>query len=642
MSLENGVRSRKRMLLFMQLALILAPFALFFDAALMFRGRINLSLPLAITIAVVLNVGLLVLSIFFCRYFLAYQRTKLPEKSKRLRFLKCKLSSYLPVTLVAVVFSILALFQFDTVPLYDGSLYYDALISALEKFTFSPDSLLSTFSLLSHPTQGAVLLTGTGEMLFPRQSVGVYIVTLLVTLVAIFSLYAISGRMFPQKPAWIKAAGTAVFAFCPYLLGLFSHMNPDYITLLLFIIFIYAFAEEWDYLASFLALLLVFSKEIGILFYVSFLIPAILTRAGKTDGKRYITKLRNHLFPKRLFLYSIAPLLFLYYALFSNGLSFGEAFTNKSSFRWDNNGVHCFGINIDYISAKLDQILYVNFFWLTTLLFIMAVFVYLFRNRKSSQIKLTDDSADISLLSGIAISTLTYAVFSCLYITVMCPRYNVCFALPISIFCIWSVSYIWKNHKIAKIIMGIIILLLLVQNYYNIDPSLFLGHEKINIGYSYIYTPTKYMNEPAVSELYVYNHTYTYSDDLLNQALKKIEPGSTDCFVSVDEDWAELYLTGEPLVAKHLICWDSINLRRTFDDQAKGVFLPKSTKVSGTDLLSGKQIVLPDNFYFLVTAHTDGQSYAQSIADRGYTQTDSFMVSNYLGYLTVYHFQRNQ
>jgi hypothetical protein len=189
--------------------------------------------------------------------------------------------------------------------------------------------------------------------------------------------------------------------------------------------------------------------------------------------------------------------------------------------------------------------------------------------------------------------------------------------------------------------MGIIVLLLLVQNYYNIDPSLFWGHEKINLGYEYIYSPTKYINESSVSEMYVYNYTYAYSDDLLDQALRKIKPDNTDCFVSADSDWAELSLTGEPLVAEHLIYWDPINLRRTYDNKSKGVFLPKSSHISGMDILSGKQISLPDNFYFLVTAHEDAGLYAQSIADRGYNTLDSFTVSNYLGYLTVYHFQHN-
>jgi len=288
MSSMEKTSAHKRFLSLTQFAIILAPVTFFFDAAVVYRGRINLSVYMVTILLFILNAGLLMMIILSLRDFCTYRNNRkfyiAEDQRTNGRSSKKQILSYLPVTVVAGVFSILAALQFTSVPRYDGGLYYDALITATENFTFAPDSLVSSFTFFTHSMQGTSLLIGTGEMLFPRQAVGVYGVTLLLTIIAIFCLYKIFGWIFPDKSAWLKAAGTGVFAFCPYLLGLFSHINPDYFTLMFFVILIYAFAEELDYLAAFLSLLLIFSKETGILFAASFLIPAILIRTGNVEG----------------------------------------------------------------------------------------------------------------------------------------------------------------------------------------------------------------------------------------------------------------------------------------------------------------------------------------------------------------------
>lgn len=640
------MHTRCQFLSLTQFLLILAPFAFFFDAAILFRGRINLSVPVSIIILFVLNGGLLLLVLFSCLYYSAYRKERNIQRPKDRQSKRKKVFSYLPVTLVAVVFTILAGLQFDTVPRYDGGLYYDALITATDTFTYSLNSFVSAFTFFTHPMQGTSLLIGIGEMLLPRQSVGVYGVTLILTLIAIFCLYGIMGRIFPDKAPWLKAAGTAIFAFCPYVLGLFSHINPDYFTTMFFVILIYAFAEELDYLAAFLSFLLIFSKETGILFAASFLLSAIFIRAGKAEGKNYFAKIKQYLFPRRLLLYSVAPLsLFAFYSLFSQGLTFGENYANQSPIRWDNNSVFCFGINIGYISVRIAQILYFNFFWVITILIVAAVFVYFFRKYRKRAMDLIDPSADFSILAGIALSSFVFLIFSCLFITVMCPRYNVCFALPISLISVGTTSYIWKRQILVKIVTGGLILLFILQNYFNLDPTLSLGNNKINMGYQYIYElagdysfmPTDYINE-----MYVYNRTFDYAEDLLEKSMEKINPDINDHFLMVGTDWYVLYMIGDPVQTEHLIYWDPVHKKRTYNNKGEGVFLPDLSVFSSSDILSGKQLELKDDFYFILTAYLDGDIYCEAMVARGYYITDSFVFQNYLGYLTVYHMDRNK
>ncbi|MEI8200079.1 MAG: hypothetical protein WCG21_08455 [Eubacteriales bacterium] len=488
--------------------------------------------------------------------------------------------------------------------------------------------------------QGTTLFIGTGEMLFPKQVVGVYGVTLVLSLAAIFCLYGIMGLIFPGKASWLKAAGTSVFAFCPYVLGLFSHINPDYFTTLFFVFLIYAFARELDYLAAFFSVLLVFSKETGILFAGSFLVSAILIRAVRTEGSNYFTKLKIYLFPRRLLLYSLAPLLFAYYALVLKRLTFGESFTNKSPFRWDNGGEHCFGFNFNYISARLGQGLFWNFLWIVTLLFVIAVFVYFFRKTKVAAGNFFEESTDFSILTGIILSSFVYLIFSCLFITVMCPRYNVCFTILLSLVSVGTISYIWRHQLVVKIMMGVLILLFLLQNYFNLDPTLIAGHEKINLGYQYIYSPTKYNNERYVGELYVYNFTYNYSDNLLDQMMKKINPDKYDYFLTTDDNWYELNLIGDARLSTNPVYWDPVHQKRTYDNNGKDIFLPNISSCLSSDILSDKVLDLVDDFYLVIPAREDGNAYCTALGNRGYFIVDSFVVKNYLGYLTIYHVVR--
>lgn len=639
--------AHKRFLSLTQFAIILAPVTFFFDAAVLFRGRINLSVYAVTILLIILNAGLLLLTGFSLQNFCEYRKNRkfYIEKDQRTSVgsSKKQILSYLPVTVVASVFSILAALQFFSVPRYDGGLYYDALITATENFTFAPDSLVSSFTFFTHPMQGFALLIGIGEMLFPRQVIGVYGVTLLITIIAVLCLYRIFGQIFPDKPAWLKAAGTAVFAFCPYLLGLFSHISPDYFTLMFFVILIYAFSEELDYLAAFLSLLLIFSKETGILFAASFLIPAILIRAGKGEGGNYIAKLKRYLFPRRFVFYGVAPVLFLYISLVQKALTFGQLSTGGSPFRWDNNSLFCFGFNTGYISARMTQFVFVNFLWVITLLTVAAIIFCIFRTHRGIKLNMTGESTDTALIAGIAVSTMTYMIFSCLFITTMCPRYNVLFALPASLICLWAVSYIWKNQTFAGIIMGGVIVLFLLQNYFNIDPALSLGNHKIDMGYEYIYSPTgeySFMKLTNIGEMYVYNRTYVYYDDLLEKAMVTIKPTVNSQFVTIDDDWYETYLIGDPNHTDHLIYWDPIGLKRTYDYKCEEVFLPRLQQFSSSDIFSAKMLDMPDDFYLILTAREDENAYHTAMAGRGYEVKDSFTVRNYLGYLTVFHFIR--
>lgn len=672
----------------LQFAIILLPMALFYDAALLFRGRMNLSVAWASVAFVLLNGGVLVCAVL--AFVMRAGRGRLlsrgwsppsePLISHRALLSRRAFISHLPLLLVVLLFIVLALLQFDSIQLYDSSLYYSSLIAGTNSFHFGPLSLLSSFCLENHPTQGFAFLIAIGEMLLPKQSVGVYAVTLVLTVTALFCLYGIMGKIFPSASSFIKAAGVAVFAFCPYVLGLFSYTTPDYYLTMLFVIMIWCFAVKLDYLAAFLSILVCFSKETGILFAAAFLLSAMFVRIWanwKSEGSGFIRSAFHYLLPKRLIVYAAAPVLLVLYYKFSGNISFEEASTKHSPLIWDSSAFHCFGINYPNIVARLSQGLVYNLFWVVTLLGLTAAFVFLFRHcMHTRRIAPARDShfradevpqsaighkeegdksekpapssaahSDFSVSLGIIVSSGLYLLFLCLFMTNLCPRYSVCYALPISLISVLSITCIFRNKVVSGILLSCLAALFLAQSYTNIDPILANTCPKISIGYQNVYSPTEksYGDRFALGylgEMYVYNRTYACGDDLIEKAFKKAKISKNDHFLYVVTDWFVSCIYENTNKSNSIIYWDPVNQRRTYNNKAEGTFVPQSILCTKEGLLSGATLNLTDDFYFLLPAQSSDE-YVKAIEKRGYTVTDSFVVQNSTGYITVYHMRHS-
>ena len=633
------LQNRNRILV--QLTLILFPFVFFFDSALRFRGRMNLSGITAALIFAFLNAVFLFLCIFVVKIYFRCKKIQRLRRNEERQKQGSRIFRFLPIYTVAVVFSVLAGFQFDDIPRYDAGLYYDALMTGTETFDYSLKSFLSSFTLWTHPMQGTALLAAGGEMLFPRQRIGLYFVILAISVIAIFCLYGILGKIFPGTASWLKASGTAVFAFNPYVMGLFSHFNADYFSLMFFVILVYVFSEGLDYLAAFLTLLLIFSKETGILFAGIFLVTAILSRSFKSNESNLLHSLKRYLFPKRIFLYGTPPALFFLYLLYNKGFSFGESETGKSPFRWDSSNFHCFGFRSDYISVRMAQFLFFNFNWLITLLFVASVLVYFIRKQRNSPKAMFSTDMDSSLPAGIFGAALVYLLFSCVFITYTLPRYNIYFAFPFSILTVAAVSYIWNRKAFQKAAVGGILSLFLLQNYYSLDPSFLLHHDVLNLGYQIIYVQDMYFAPSYFTcEFNAYNHIIYYSDSLINAVLAEIDPQEDDIFLVPQESWHETELIGEPFLTEHPLYWDPVHQIRTYDGQSPGALLPNMVLIPEKAPYESDFFASAGDYYLIVSAYDDAESYCENLNATGLHLSDSFNVENNVGYLTIYHFVR--
>ena len=123
---------------------------------------------------------------------------------------------------------------------------------------------------------------------------------------------------------------------------------------------------------------------------------------------------------------------------------------------------------------RLSQLLLYNFFWVISLMGFLTALVYLGRYRKRLKKAVPDtdgqpdaaagELSDSSLFAGILVSSTVYLIFTCLFITHLCPRYSVCFALPLSLISVSAVTYLIRSRIAAGIILSALAMLFLAQD----------------------------------------------------------------------------------------------------------------------------------------------------------------------------------
>lgn len=83
--------------------------------------------------------------------------------------------------LVAIVFIVIRLAQFDTLPRWDSETYFAALRKACENYEYDFPSLINNFFLAGHVSLGYALFLAMGHFIWPNAAQGVYAVNLLLS-----------------------------------------------------------------------------------------------------------------------------------------------------------------------------------------------------------------------------------------------------------------------------------------------------------------------------------------------------------------------------------------------------------------------------------------------------------------------------
>ena len=651
----SASRSRQRIRIYLQIFLVLLPFALFFDVALATRGRLNLSVFGAAALCFVLNGATLFFLFLFLTHLRKESRTR--HATTTCRNARRTLASYLPIAAVELLYGILSLFSIDRLALYDGAMCYSALLRSLDTFIYTPFSFMTSFNLETHPMQGSMLFVAVGEMLFPRECIGVNLVILLLSMLAVFLLSEIFRRLIPDAPNFVHAAGAGLFAFSPWVLGLTGYLNPDYLVIVFFIFLMYCYLRDLPILTAFTAILVCFSKETGFIYVIAFLGIAeayyAIVRKMRDPSRSLFS------FPhwRRVLPAVSAPLLILLYYKTWGTLGFAVEVTHQSPLRWNSKGFHCFGISLQYIGMRLSQFLLANWGSIAIFLSLMAMITYLLRSRHSHASRRPNVDADASSIipfddrleaqsvsAGLIASGLSFLLFSCLFITNPCPRYAVGIVPLLAYIIIRSLLTITRDRRLLGVTLSVILTLNIVQNYMTIDPWILLRMPSLNLGYQQIYSPTGHEYDfvlECVGDYFTYNSSFYYSQDLVDQALSEINLQKDDTLVFLNVDWYEMFFADHSANQYEPIYWDPDLHCRTYSPDGANRFIPKYILVGEQQMADPTLADLPDNFYFLLTAR-ESEDRVLAFEKAGYRLTSSFTASNFWGYIRVYHMEKAQ
>lgn len=154
--------------------------------------------------------------------------------------------------------------QLTDTPRWDSLIYYRELKNACENFDFSIKSFIENFSLANHPTLGVAGIAAIGEFWNSGGYVGMLIIQLIVNLLMAFCLYRIVEKMLPSCTWIYHIVGTCIALSAPLTMGTFSYFQPDAGTVYFFVFMVYCYLYNRNLLMFFSMILLILSKEVGI------------------------------------------------------------------------------------------------------------------------------------------------------------------------------------------------------------------------------------------------------------------------------------------------------------------------------------------------------------------------------------------
>lgn len=421
---------------------------------------------------------------------------------------------------------------------WDAGEYYYRLGTGCQNFDFSLIGFLKCFRLCLHPTYGLSLIMAPGEFLNPRGGVGVMVINLFFTLVAMYCLYEMFRFYFCRLSKAKAAFGAFLCLSTPLLWGTFGYFNPDYCIAIFLVLFMHAEYKE-NYLSMFFWGFCVSQcKETGIVIVFGYAVARVI--AIWISHKGITQKIKNEWKSKANWANLCVGLTYVVYAIGNGGMSAWKAANSETvtSFMWDNNGANCFGFNLRRVYEIFMQIFVLNYSWIIWLLIVACVLFLLIKGKKR------ECGIQFENTAGLLGAGTIYLMFTTLYITYTIYRYQEFWLLGTVMLLVIFGFEATKNWKKQWVILPAAVLTLLLgyETFHASDP----------VGKCFVRTAST-GTEPMLfssggSEYYgdylVSNYQYTWIDDAMDGALREAEMDEhTMAILTHINDW-DLHING--------------------------------------------------------------------------------------------------
>lgn len=416
--------------------------------------------------------------------------------------------------LVAIVFIVIRLAQFDTLPRWDSETYFAALRKACENYEYDFPSLINNFFLAGHVSLGYALFLAMGYFIWPNAAQGVYAVNLLLSFAGFCCTWGILRHAVKRKTS-LQLLLAAFLIWCmPLTLGTFSGISLDYGIMLFLVFLLYSHIKQQYLLMLFWALALATTKETGVICLAGYGVICVLQKFLYQHGSfrdRGLALLKEKamwilLGSGGAFLLMRALQLLFGKSSWGTGIS-KSGLHNVFKWQWD------------YVLLKLQTFFLLNFYWVLALLMLYCVLASAFGKKQRLRYLLLKNE-EICCAIGAAAA---FIVFSCIYLTYNNPRYNVVVEYILALVCVIFVMWTITEQTVCNLVIGQLCVIMLVQSYYTVDPVTKGMFPKVNTESAFPMVTTGWSGYPSLqADITVYNNQYTYLDKAYDKILSNI------------------------------------------------------------------------------------------------------------------------
>ncbi|MCR4749504.1 MAG: hypothetical protein K5877_06930 [Lachnospiraceae bacterium] len=153
---------------------------------------------------------------------------------------------------------------------WDGLLYYKAVSEA----ALSSISKVALYGHIAMTSGGLYRLFGS---LAGSIGYGMAITNIVILMIAILSFYGIIRSVFPGRKTLEYVAGTSVFAFSPFLLGMVNYYSTDWFCVNIIVILLYAVLQKRWIWTTILGCLFCMTKEPALIAYTGLCAGLVIT-----------------------------------------------------------------------------------------------------------------------------------------------------------------------------------------------------------------------------------------------------------------------------------------------------------------------------------------------------------------------------
>lgn len=558
---------------------------------------------------------------------------------------------------VLLIIALVRLPYIELLPRWDAGEYYYKFSCLAEDFRYgSIFEYLKNFRLCGHPTLAFCYIYIIGEVIFPKRIIGVSLVSIGLTVIAMWCIYKILLKLVNGLSEARAAVYTFILSMAPLLFSTATYFNPDYALAMFFVFAMYACIYNKPFVAGLATVMCVQTKETGLVL-IGGLVIGMIAWHIVSDKKCWFINIFKDL---RFYCIGLICVVQLVYMKCVGGMSaWGNTDEPKPLFSWDGNGYNCFGINASFFVTKIKQQFILNFNWLIILIIIGCV-IWLIKYYTLREL--------IKNIICVAVPFFVLLAFSALYITASHARYNVAGDIMLYIIMFWFVGNVATragraekaegNHEIAEAggkisagrkkykinakyveIIGLlaVTVLLTFQCFWTIDPMTRLCFKRLDAINADIYH-IGHINDDSIiyyGDGMIYNTQYQYIDRAYDKMLAEAgyDPDSMDIILTTNNG---SFIAGN--VPMYWLNWDTKHKKRVFyesaDTKAMETYIMTCQLSSyiAADRMKEDAIIV-NNPYWLqinIEEHLEIISQWYDIGDRNVVETPQGSIEYYI------------